>query len=60
MANTNAVQEELMTDSRPGRLAGEVYNEIMAAMTRPRVRSSTVKRDNACEARGKAISGALR
>lgn len=32
MANTNAVQEELMTDSRPGRLAGEVYNEIMAAM----------------------------
>jgi Xaa-Pro aminopeptidase len=33
MANTNALQEELMTDSRPGKLAGEVYNEIMAAMT---------------------------
>jgi Xaa-Pro aminopeptidase len=28
------VQEELMTDSRPGKLAGEVYNEIMAAMTK--------------------------
>jgi Xaa-Pro dipeptidase len=34
IANTNALQEELMTDSRPGRLAGEVYNEIMAAMTK--------------------------
>jgi Xaa-Pro aminopeptidase len=34
MANTNALQEELMTDSRPGKLAGEVYNEIMAAMTK--------------------------
>jgi Xaa-Pro aminopeptidase len=34
LANTNAVQEELMTDSRPGKLAGEVYNEIMAAMTK--------------------------
>ena len=34
MANTNALQEELMTDSRPGKLAGDVYNEIMAAMTK--------------------------
>jgi len=34
MANTNEVQEELMTDSRPGKLAGDVYNEIMAAMTK--------------------------
>jgi Xaa-Pro aminopeptidase len=34
MADTNALQEELMTDSRPGKLAGEVYNEIMAAMTK--------------------------
>jgi len=34
MANTNALQEELMADSRPGKLAGDVYNEIMAAMTK--------------------------
>jgi Xaa-Pro aminopeptidase len=34
MANTNALQEELMTDSRPGKLAGDVYNQIMAAMTK--------------------------
>src|SRR5262249_1133182 len=32
LRNTNALQEELMTDSRPGKLAGDVYNEIMAAM----------------------------
>jgi Xaa-Pro aminopeptidase len=34
MANTNALQEELMTSSRPGKLAGDVYNEIMAEMTK--------------------------
>jgi Xaa-Pro dipeptidase len=34
LENTNALQEELMTNSRPGRSAGEVYNEIMAAMTK--------------------------
>jgi Xaa-Pro aminopeptidase len=34
MENTNALQEELMTNSRPGRSAGEVYNEIMRAMTK--------------------------
>lgn len=32
MANTNALQESLMTRSRPGRLAGDVYNDIMADM----------------------------
>lgn len=32
MANTNALQEELMKDSRPGKLAGDVYTEIMGAM----------------------------
>jgi len=34
MKNTNTLQDTLMTDSRPGKLAGEVYNEIMAEMTR--------------------------
>jgi Xaa-Pro aminopeptidase len=34
MKNTNTLQETLMTYSRPGKLAGEVYNEIMAEMTR--------------------------
>ncbi len=33
MANTNTLQESLMTNSRPGRLAGDVYNAIMADMT---------------------------
>ena len=32
MANTNALQESLMTRSRPGRLAGDVYKDIMADM----------------------------
>ena len=32
MANTNTLQESLMTRSRPGRLAGDVYNDIMADM----------------------------
>lgn len=32
LANTNTLQESLMTRSRPGRLAGEVYNDIMADM----------------------------
>lgn len=32
MAHTNTLQESLMTESRPGRLAGEVYNAIMADM----------------------------
>ena len=32
MANTNALQESLMTRSRPGRLAGDVYNDILADM----------------------------
>lgn len=32
MLNTNKLQESLMTQSRPGRLAGEVYNAIMADM----------------------------
>jgi Xaa-Pro aminopeptidase len=32
MKNTNTLQDALMHDSRPGRLAGEVYNEIMAEM----------------------------
>jgi len=34
MKNTNTLQDALMTDSRPGKLAGDVYNEIMAEMTR--------------------------
>ena len=34
MANTNVLQEELMTASRPGKLAGDVYNEILAAMAK--------------------------
>jgi len=34
LKNTNILQETLMTDSRPGKLAGDVYNEIMAEMTR--------------------------
>jgi Xaa-Pro dipeptidase len=34
MKNTNILQETLMTDSRPGKLAGDVYNEIMAEMTK--------------------------
>ncbi len=34
MANTNALQEELMKDSRPGKLAGDVYKEIMDAMSK--------------------------
>jgi Xaa-Pro dipeptidase len=34
MANTNTLQESLMTTSRPGKLAGEVYTEIMADMTK--------------------------
>ena len=34
LRNTNILQETLMTDSRPGKLAGDVYNEIMAEMTR--------------------------
>jgi Xaa-Pro aminopeptidase len=28
------LQEELMTASRPGKLAGDVYNEILAAMAK--------------------------
>jgi Xaa-Pro dipeptidase len=32
LANTNALQESLMTRSRPGRPAGDVYNDIMADM----------------------------
>ena len=32
LANTNILQESLMTKSRPGRLAGDVYNDIMAEM----------------------------
>ena len=32
MHNTNLLQESLMTRSRPGRLNGEVYNDIMADM----------------------------
>jgi Xaa-Pro dipeptidase len=32
LANTNALQESLMTRSRPGRLAGDVYNDILAEM----------------------------
>jgi len=34
MKNTNILQDALMTYSRPGKLAGEVYNEIMAEMNR--------------------------
>jgi Xaa-Pro aminopeptidase len=34
MKNTNILQETLMTDSRPGKLAGDVYNEVMSEMTR--------------------------
>ena len=34
MRNTNTLQETLMTASRPGKLAGEVYKEIMAEMAR--------------------------
>jgi Xaa-Pro aminopeptidase len=34
LKNTNLLQEELMTDSRPGKLAGDAYNEIMTAMTK--------------------------
>lgn len=34
LRNTNILQETLMTDSRPGKLAGDVYNEIMAEMTK--------------------------
>jgi Xaa-Pro aminopeptidase len=34
MKNTNILQETLMTDSRPGKLAGDVYKEIMDEMTR--------------------------
>jgi len=34
MKNTNILQDALMTYSRPGKLAGEVYNEIMAEMSR--------------------------
>lgn len=30
--NTNLLQESLMTRSRPGRLAGDVYNDVMADM----------------------------
>ncbi|WP_263374161.1 M24 family metallopeptidase [Granulicella aggregans] len=32
MKNTNTLQESLMTRSRPGRFAGDVYNDIMADM----------------------------
>lgn len=32
LANTNTLQESLMSNSRPGRLAGDVYNAIMADM----------------------------
>jgi Xaa-Pro aminopeptidase len=32
LANTNTLQESLMTHSRPGRLAGDVYNDILADM----------------------------
>jgi Xaa-Pro aminopeptidase len=34
MKNTSILQETLMTASRPGKLAGDVYKEIMAEMTR--------------------------
>lgn len=34
MRNTNTLQETLMSASRPGKLAGDVYKEIMAEMTR--------------------------
>jgi Xaa-Pro dipeptidase len=34
LANTNALQDELMTASRPEKLAGEVYNDIMTAMAK--------------------------
>ncbi len=37
MANTNAVQESLMTRSRPGRLASEVYDEILADMKKKNI-----------------------
>jgi Xaa-Pro dipeptidase len=32
LANTNALQQSLMSRSRPGRLAGDVYNDILADM----------------------------
>jgi Xaa-Pro dipeptidase len=32
LANTTALQNSLMTRSRPGRLAGDVYNDILADM----------------------------
>jgi Xaa-Pro dipeptidase len=34
MANTNTLQETLMSASRPGKVAGDVYKEIMNEMTR--------------------------
>jgi hypothetical protein len=37
MANTNALQESLMTRSRPDRLAGDVYNDIMADMKKANI-----------------------
>ena len=34
MANTNTLQEALMSASRPGKVAGDVYKEIMDEMTK--------------------------
>ena len=41
MKNTNILQETLMTYSRPGKLAGEIYNEIMAEMSRRGIEASS-------------------